>query len=225
MRSAYVRTKMRIYHIICETSRSKTRNRRDSIVPTRKRKFETNDVQIEIEKGKEEKKKLSPHQESKKEDSTQGEYAYSRLARSGGVVAPRDDNRISESATKESKKAIQETNGKRQNGRTKRTKNEQGRGTRRTTKGRGKTKKEIIDKHGNLVSQVLLVTVAAGGSGSGVRPDGWHRSASRASNAPYISRCASRKYWAWVTLVPVVIRVIVARGVTLRGVKWTCYKA
>ena len=40
-----------------------------------------NDV---IEKGKEEKKKIkiSQHQQRKKEDSTQGEYAYFRLARS-----------------------------------------------------------------------------------------------------------------------------------------------
>ena len=39
-----------IEHIICETSRSRNRNRGDSIVPTRKRQDETNDVQIEIEK-------------------------------------------------------------------------------------------------------------------------------------------------------------------------------
>ena len=50
--------------------------------------MKTNDVQIEIEKskkGKEEKKnKISQHLERKKEDSTHGEYAYFRLARSAG---------------------------------------------------------------------------------------------------------------------------------------------
>ena len=55
--------------------------------------MKTNDVQIEIEKskkGKEEKKnKIRQHLERKKEDSTHGEYAYFRLARSaGGGVAP-----------------------------------------------------------------------------------------------------------------------------------------
>ena len=38
-------------------SRSRNQNRGDSIAPTRKRQDKTNDVQIEIEKGKEEKKK------------------------------------------------------------------------------------------------------------------------------------------------------------------------
>ena len=78
----------------------------------------------------------------KKEDSTQGEYAYFRLARSArGGVAPRRNNRMTESATKESteakvkaKKAIQESNGKRQHERTKTNEKE----TRNTTKRRGK---------------------------------------------------------------------------------------
>ena len=50
--------------------------------------MKTNDVQIEIEKGKEEKKKIkiSQHQQRKKEGSTQGEYAYFRLARSAGEL-------------------------------------------------------------------------------------------------------------------------------------------
>ena len=54
--------------------------------------MKTNDVQIEIEKGKEEKKKkedksTSATQERKNtEDSTQGEYAYFRLERSAGGV-------------------------------------------------------------------------------------------------------------------------------------------
>ena len=114
--------------------------------------WKANDFQIEIEKGKEEKekKKISQHQQRKKEDSTQGDYAYFRLARSaGGGAAPRRGNRITESATKESreakikaKKTIQESNGKRQDERT--NTNEQGTrdGTRRTKKGEEKTKKE-----------------------------------------------------------------------------------
>ena len=57
------------------------------MIRTRKRQDEINDVQIEIEKGKAEKKnKISQHQERKKEDSTPGEYAYFRLARSAGGV-------------------------------------------------------------------------------------------------------------------------------------------
>ena len=77
----------------------------------------------------------------------QGEYAYFRLARSAGRgVAPRRNNRITESATKESRDAKNnceagDTRNKRKNDKTKRQ-NEKGRGTRRTTKGRGTTKKE-----------------------------------------------------------------------------------
>ena len=48
----------------------------------------------------------------------------------------------SERRKSKAKKAIQETNGKRQHERTKRTKKKQGRATRRTTKRRGKTRKE-----------------------------------------------------------------------------------
>ena len=73
--------------------------------------------------------------------------SVSQGARRG--VAPRRANRKTESATKEGRcakikaqKAIQETDGKRQDERKKRTKKEQGRGreTRRTTKRRGKRK-------------------------------------------------------------------------------------
>ena len=52
--------------------------------PIRKSQDETNDVQIEIVKGKEEKK----NQKRKKEDSTKGEYAYFRLARGAGGCSP-----------------------------------------------------------------------------------------------------------------------------------------
>ena len=46
-------------------------------------------VQIEIEKGKEEKNKnKSTSTLRKKEDITQGEYAYFRLARSAGTNTP-----------------------------------------------------------------------------------------------------------------------------------------
>ena len=57
-------------------------------VPTTKRQDETSDVQIETEKreGREGKNKINQHQERKKEDSTQGEYAYFRLARSAAGV-------------------------------------------------------------------------------------------------------------------------------------------
>ena len=55
VKSGHVRTKIHIY-IISQTSRSRNRNQGDSTVPTRKRQDETNDVQIEIEKGKQEKK-------------------------------------------------------------------------------------------------------------------------------------------------------------------------
>ena len=74
----------------------------------------------------------------------------------GGGGAPRLNDRITESATKESreakrkaKKAIQETNGKRQDEETKRTIKEKGSGTRRTTKGgkkRRERKNEIQEK-------------------------------------------------------------------------------
>ena len=93
--------------------------------------MKTNDVQIEIEKGKEEKKrlKISHHQQRKKEERRQHArgtriLSDSRCAREG--VAPRRNNRITESATKKSREAqvianevIQESNGKRQDERTK----------------------------------------------------------------------------------------------------------
>ena len=51
-------------------SRSTNRNRGDSIVPTRKRQDETNDVQIEIEKGKEKKKPMIKKQQERKKGVT-----------------------------------------------------------------------------------------------------------------------------------------------------------
>ena len=62
-----------------------------------------NDVQIETEKGKEEKKnKINKQQERKKGDSTQ-------IAGEG--VAPRRNNRITEPATKESREEAKRKNG------------------------------------------------------------------------------------------------------------------
>ena len=53
----------------------------------KKRQNATNDVQIKIEKGKKEKKKNKKKSTSRtQEDSTQGEYAHFRLARSAGGV-------------------------------------------------------------------------------------------------------------------------------------------
>ena len=74
-------------------------------------------------------RKKNQHQERKKEDSTPGEYAYYRLSRSaGGGVALRWNNWITEPVTKErretkrkARKAIQETNGNRQDEKAKRT--------------------------------------------------------------------------------------------------------
>ena len=82
--------------------------------------MKTNDVQIEIEKGKEEKKKIkiSQHQQRKKErrQHARGIRILQARKERGGGVAPRRNNRITESATKESreakvkaKKAIQES--------------------------------------------------------------------------------------------------------------------
>ena len=94
--------------------------------------MKTNDVQIEIEKGKEEKKT----KKDKSTSLTQERRPHARGIRilqarkdRGGGVAPRRNNRITESATKassEAKKAMQEANGKRQDERTKRMKKEQG---------------------------------------------------------------------------------------------------
>ena len=94
--------------------------------------MKTNAVQIEIEKGKEgreKKTKISQHQQRKKERRKQhasGIRILEARKERGGGAAPRRNNRITESATKESreakvkaKKAIQESNGKRQDDRTK----------------------------------------------------------------------------------------------------------
>ena len=122
VRPACVRLEMR--SIFCSTSRSRNRNRGDSIVPTRKRQDETNDVQIEIEK-KDEKKKEQINSKNARRQNARGIRILQARKERGGGVAPRRNNRIPESATKESreakiksKKAIQETNGKRQDERT-----------------------------------------------------------------------------------------------------------
>ena len=98
-------------------------------------------------KGKEEKKtKISKPQECKKTARKGNTHTSgSQVARGG--VAPRRNNRITESATKESreatrktKKAIQETNGKTTR---RKYKTKKGRGRRRTTKGRGKARTDL----------------------------------------------------------------------------------
>ena len=69
----------------------------------------------------------------------------------GGGVAPRRNNRITESTTKESreakvkaKKAMQESNGKRRDERTKTNEKETRNGTRRTTKRWGKKRLRVV---------------------------------------------------------------------------------
>ena len=81
---------------------------------------------------------MSQRQQRKKEERRQharGIRILQARKEHGGGIAPRRNNRITESATKESKKAkvkakkaIQESNGKRQDERTKRSKEEQGMG-------------------------------------------------------------------------------------------------
>ena len=64
-------------------SQQKPKPRRQHGTHKKKTQDETNDIRIEIGKGKEEKKmKLGQHQQRKKEDSRQGEYTSFRLARS-----------------------------------------------------------------------------------------------------------------------------------------------
>ena len=94
-----------------------------------------NDVQIEIEKGKEEKKKIKISQQRKKRQHARGIRILQAHKERGGSVTPRRNNRITESAPKESreakiksKKAVQESNGKRQDERTKTNEKEQGTG-------------------------------------------------------------------------------------------------
>ena len=116
--------------------------------------MKTNDVQIEIEKGKEEKKrlKISHHQQRKKEERRQHArgtriLSDSRCAREG--VAPRRNNRIKESATKENREvqinaknglSIPETNG-------------------RTTRRKEKTKKEGEhgERHKNVGNGLVVL--------------------------------------------------------------------
>ena len=52
----------------------------------KKDRMKTNAVQIEIEKGKEEKKKNVDINNARR-DITQGQYAYLRLARSAGAIS------------------------------------------------------------------------------------------------------------------------------------------
>ena len=71
--------------------------------------MKTNDVQIEIEKGsKEEKIEISQHQQRKKEERrphARGIRIFQAGKERGGGVAPRRNNRITESATKERREA------------------------------------------------------------------------------------------------------------------------
>ena len=85
----------------------------------------------------------------RKEDSTQGEYAYFRLPGSaGGGVAPRRNNRITESATKEGSESESEEGDTRIKRKTtrrkdkKRTKKEQGMRHGERQKGEGKKKRK-----------------------------------------------------------------------------------
>ena len=58
-------------------SRSRNRNRKDSIAPTRKRQDETSGVQNEIKnrsKRRKKKTEIQHQQRNEEEDSTQGEY-------------------------------------------------------------------------------------------------------------------------------------------------------
>ena len=56
VRSAYVRFKICIYHMLNETQQKPNPRRQHST--HKKKRMKTNDVQIEIEKGKDEKKKI-----------------------------------------------------------------------------------------------------------------------------------------------------------------------
>ena len=71
--------------------------------------MKTNDVQIEIEKGRKRrnKTKISQHQQRKNErrQHARGIRILQARKERGGGVAPRRNNRITESATKESREA------------------------------------------------------------------------------------------------------------------------
>ena len=105
----------------------------------------------------------------RKEDSTQGEYAYFRLPGSaGGGVAPRRNNRITESATKESreakvkaKKAIQESNGKRQDEMTIERKKNKEWDTENDKKRRGKKRRKKRRKKGKKKRKTVRKGVRA----------------------------------------------------------------
>ena len=115
--------------------------------------------------------KISQHQQRKKERRQHARgirILQARKERGGCVqVAPRRNNRIAESATRERReakvkatKAIQESNGKRQDERTKTNERGTRNGTRRTTKRRGGRKKskekwEKETENGNGVRAVL----------------------------------------------------------------------
>ena len=83
-------------------------------------------------------RKINKQQESKKEDSTQGEYAYLQAGNQrGGGVAPRRNNRITESATKESREAKRKARKKVQ-----KKKREKERKKRQNEKGKGNTEND-----------------------------------------------------------------------------------
>ena len=88
-------------------SQQKPKPRRQHIVPTRKRQDETNDVQTEIEKRKEKKKKWSKSTSTTQErrQHVRGIRIVQARKERGGGVASRRKNRITESATKESREA------------------------------------------------------------------------------------------------------------------------
>ena len=114
--------------------------------------MKTNDVQIEIEKKEEDKKKTKKVNISKaRKTARKGDTHTSGSQGARGGVAPRRNNRITESTTKESreakvkaKKAMQESNGKRRDERTKTNEKETRNGTRRTTKRWGKKRLRVV---------------------------------------------------------------------------------
>ena len=119
----------------------------------------------------------------------QGEYAYFRLARNaGGGVAPRRNKKIAESAPKENgeakrkaKKAIQETNGERQNGRKRNKDWKHGERPKREEKRRkekekkNKTEKGKGKRQGCPGGTMLITWVSTGGTN---RDDDGHTQAS-----------------------------------------------
>ena len=79
------------HHMLNESQQKS--NRGESIVPTRKRQDETNDVQIEIEK-KDEKKKEQINSKNARRQNARGIRILQARKERGGGVAPRRMNRI-----------------------------------------------------------------------------------------------------------------------------------